>query len=479
MTMSFTPDTRVTISGLKGRPDLNSQSGTIMSYDASKGRYAVKVGGESVLLKPDALTQVSDDEDDGLALEENDDDDGLELEENPADDSDDCLALEENPADDDDDDELQLEGNDDDDELQLEGNDDDSDDGLALEENPVEDDDDDGLALEDNDDEEDGLALEENDDDDGLVLEEQQPQANDDDEDDGLVLEELVEEISTDGYLPRQNGYGVVGSAYDGFGGGFAGNGMSGAANGDSGGTADGLAEALKALQGGTGNSVGGPAQFAPSGVVNGQLIEPERFLIPSAKAKLEEAQMLYPQKEGATLSEWTRRLTQILTANDPRRCLLTRRGGWKRTASSSSPRGCATRRRPFAAGSYTAAFGAYSAGIEKHDAELGDSAHLMHCHVNRAAALLKLGKPEIAAEDADFALKIAEGCYAPKTQRKAYLRRAQALFELGKLDAAREDVDKLGADDTAGRGCWKDRAQGWTGAGRVMRCAAFCKSTE
>ena len=457
MTMSFTPDTRVTISGLKGRPDLNSQSGTIMSYDASKGRYAVKVGGESVLLKPDALTQVSDDEDDGLALEENDDDDGLALEENPADDSDDGLALEENPADDDDDDELQLEGNDDDDELQLEGNDDDSDDGLALEENPAEDDDDDGLALEDNDDEEDGLALEENDDDDGLVLEEQQPQANDDDEDDGLVLEELVEEISTDGYLPRQNGYGVVGSVYDGgngFGGnGFAGNGMSGTANGDSGGTADGLAEALKALQGGTGNSVGGPAQFAPSGVVNGQLIEPERFLIPSAKAKLEEAQMLYPQKEGETLSEWTMRLTQILTANDPPEVFV---DAARQLVEAYGVELIAERMRNvgddhFAAGSYTAAFGAYSAGIEKHDPELGDSAHLMHCHVNRAAALLKLGKPEIAAEDADFALKIAEGCYAPKTQRKAYLRRAQALFELGKLDAAREDVDKLGADDTAG----------------------------
>ena len=56
------------------------------------------------------------------------------------------------------------------------------------------------------------------------------------------------------------------------------------------------------------------------------------------------------------------------------------------------------------------------------------DAAQLMHCHVNRAAALLKLEQKELAVEDADMALRIAERVYAPKTRRKAYLRRAQAV---------------------------------------------------
>lgn len=66
------------------------------------------------------------------------------------------------------------------------------------------------------------------------------------------------------------------------------------------------------------------------------------------------------------------------------------------------------------------------------------------------AAALLKLGQESLAVEDADMALRIAEGCYAPKTQRKAYLRRAQALFKLGKLDDAAADAERLGEDDAA-----------------------------
>ena len=106
-----------------------------------------------------------------------------------------------------------------------------------------------------------------------------------------------------------------------------------------------------------------------------------------------------------------------------------------------------------FAAGNFAAAAHAYAAGIEKHDADKGDSAQLMHCYVNRAAALLKLGEKELAVHDADEALKISQACYAPKTQRKAYLRRAQALFELGKLEAAASDAEQLGSgDDAAGK---------------------------
>ena len=44
--------TTVTINGLKARPELNGLTGSIVSYDAAKGRYAVKTpDGEQVLLK--------------------------------------------------------------------------------------------------------------------------------------------------------------------------------------------------------------------------------------------------------------------------------------------------------------------------------------------------------------------------------------------------------------------------------------------
>jgi tetratricopeptide (TPR) repeat protein len=81
-----------------------------------------------------------------------------------------------------------------------------------------------------------------------------------------------------------------------------------------------------------------------------------------------------------------------------------------------------------------------------------GSSEHplLTLVRVVAAAALLKLGQTEAAVADADLALSIAEGCYAPKTQRKAYLRRAQALFKLGKLDQAEADAEKLGEGDAA-----------------------------
>ena len=321
----FVTGTRVLIDGLKARPALNGVCGVVKDYDAARGRYAVQVleGGEAVLLKPANLEAAADDDDDTLALEENGDDesDGLALEDN-ADEEDDGLQLEENAGDDDDDDEL------------------------ALEENPAEDDDDDDdeLALEENgDDDDDGLALEENDggdEEDELVLED----GPEEEEEDGLVLEEEVEEISTE---QQQRGFG------GGFGGGYVGGGGGGSyatsssipAGGSGVGTDNGLAEALRALGGASDSAVAGASgaelgggQFAPSGYdATGQLIEPERFLIPSAKAKLEEAQMLYPQKEGESLGEWTCRLTTILAANDPpevraqhpRRHLPCRRRGW------------------------------------------------------------------------------------------------------------------------------------------------------
>ena len=122
-----------------------------------------------------------------------------------------------------------------------------------------------------------------------------------------------------------------------------------------------------------------------------------------------------------------------------------------------------------FAAGNYAAAAHAYAAGIEKHDPDKGDSAQLMHCHVNRAAALLKIGQKELAVHDADEALRISRACYAPKTQRKAYLRRAQALFELGRLEAAEADIEQLGDDSAASRLLEKIAAARARGEGTVV----------
>lgn len=342
----------VRLHSLKGRADLNGAIGTILRYDVSKGRYAVETRGESVLLKLANLERQEEEaeedlmleenpeeeEEDGLALEENDgvaDDDDLALEENGADGDDDEIALEDN---DDDDDELALEDNDDGDDLALEDNGSDDDDELQLEEN---DDDDDDLALEENDDDDDGLALEDNDDDDELALEGNEAEGagtvggggvvGDDDDDDDLVLEDdppedTIEEISTDdAYGSRKNdsfgaGAFVGGEAYGGGGGAYAGGsgvygGSSGGGSGGGGAAAGGLAEALRALQpeGGGGVTAGGTG-----GMVNGQYIDPESFLIPSARTKLDEARMLHPQREGESDAAWQIRLTQMLTANDP-----------------------------------------------------------------------------------------------------------------------------------------------------------------
>jgi hypothetical protein len=51
---------RVSIAGLKGRPELNGQCGVAGRFDAAKGRYEVAVEGEAeaVLLKPANLQEV-------------------------------------------------------------------------------------------------------------------------------------------------------------------------------------------------------------------------------------------------------------------------------------------------------------------------------------------------------------------------------------------------------------------------------------
>ena len=91
---------------------------------------------------------------------------------------------------------------------------------------------------------------------------------------------------------------------------------------------------------------------------------------------------MLHPQKEGESLADWTMRLTQILTANDPPEVFL---DAARQLVEAYGVEMIAERMRAvgddhFAAGSFIAACGAYSAGIEKHDPEVGDSAQLMHC---------------------------------------------------------------------------------------------------
>ena len=51
---------RVSIDGLKGRPELNGRCGVAGRFDAAKGRYEVAVEGEAeaVLLKPANLQEV-------------------------------------------------------------------------------------------------------------------------------------------------------------------------------------------------------------------------------------------------------------------------------------------------------------------------------------------------------------------------------------------------------------------------------------
>ena len=52
--------TSVELIALKGRPDLNGQRGLIRSWDIERGRYGVRVGNETVAIRPSNLVPVAD-----------------------------------------------------------------------------------------------------------------------------------------------------------------------------------------------------------------------------------------------------------------------------------------------------------------------------------------------------------------------------------------------------------------------------------
>jgi len=466
----------VRIHALKSRPELNGECATIDSFIEPKGRFAVKVADGSVLLlRADNLSLITDEEEEkDLQLEVNDDDD------------DDGPTIEGN-QDDDDDDGVQLEGNDDSDD----------DDGLQLEDNEDEDEDEDGLLLEDNDDDGDlqlelndddgmddegGLVLEGNDDDDEEELELENNEEGEEEDDDGLVLEgedglllhglggdakramaveDLptgLEEISTDDFSDTGSVTGSLNGIGMGMGNGMGmgmGNemgmgfspelhatGLGGAVG------SGGLAEALSAL-GST--SLGSGSEGGLGIGKDGKPVMPDRFLIPEAKSKLEEALSLASTRPGETERDRTCRVLQEMTADKPYEVFS---DAARQIIEAYGDEMIAERMRNigddhFKAGCYTPAMYAYTAGIERH-VEAGDDAHLMHAFVNRSAAFLKLGETELAKQDADAALQLSEKVYAPKQQRNALLRRAQALFELGRHDAAKKDLEELGGDDPA-----------------------------
>ena len=377
---------------------------------------------------------------DELELEENAEDGELILEENDDSDSDGSLALEDNDG-----------GSDDgeSDTLLLEDNDADSDcDGLQLEENEEEDGDDE-LALEDNDEGgSDDLELEMND---GGIGEEDEVEEVDTD----ILYKSNTARASANGVaaygapaygaygagsygeqLPPSGVYGQDGFAQGGFGAMPTGTGDAGA---------DGLNDALRALDAsGAGTGLGRGE--------NGEVVDPQKFLIPEAKAQLEQGLALNPLRPGETESQRQCRVLQQLTAN----C-----GEWtftdaaRQICEAYGTRSIAERMRligddHFAAGCYTQAKHAYTAGLAKAEASGGnDASQVMHCHVNRASAYLKLGQTEEAIADANVALALAEQAGAGKAQkRKALLRRAQAFFEAGDVAAAKGDLAQLPSDD-------------------------------
>ena len=161
----------------------------------------------------------------------------------------------------------------------------------------------------------------------------------------------------------------------------------------------------------------------------------------------------LHPMRPGESERERTIRVLQVLTADKPQEVFD---DAARQIVEAYGVAHIAERMRNigddhFAAGCYTAAMQAYTAGIARN-VEGSDDAQLMHSFVNRAAARLKLGETQRAVEDADRALALAHGVYAPKTQRKARLRRAQALFEQGRVEAAKADLHTLGPADPAAR---------------------------
>ena len=53
---------RVELRGLQSKPELNGRCGTVLSWDADKGRAGVKIGNRTLSLKPTNLTTVNEDE---------------------------------------------------------------------------------------------------------------------------------------------------------------------------------------------------------------------------------------------------------------------------------------------------------------------------------------------------------------------------------------------------------------------------------
>jgi hypothetical protein len=47
----------VVVHGLQGRVDLNGHTGTLVSFDAGKSRWAIKLAAEMVSIKPSTLFQ--------------------------------------------------------------------------------------------------------------------------------------------------------------------------------------------------------------------------------------------------------------------------------------------------------------------------------------------------------------------------------------------------------------------------------------
>ena len=188
----------------------------------------------------------------------------------------------------------------------------------------------------------------------------------------------------------------------------------------------------------------------------DGQLIDPvDSLLIPEARSKLEAAQAAYPRKPNESDADYQCRLATLLTANDPLEAFV---GAADQLMETFGPYGIADRMRlvgddHFAAGFYTSACHCYTAGIMKHDPNAGTASLVVRCHLNRAAALLKLGETKAAIQDANDAVRIAklEGSgIDAKMLRKALLRRAQTLLELGRLEEAQLDLEEIGPEKDA-----------------------------
>ena len=45
----------VVVHGLQGRAELNGQTGTLLSFDAGQGRWAIRLAGENVSIKPGTI----------------------------------------------------------------------------------------------------------------------------------------------------------------------------------------------------------------------------------------------------------------------------------------------------------------------------------------------------------------------------------------------------------------------------------------